>query len=158
FENNCVFGNGTNFSEFPNPIGTFGNISVNPQLLTNAYAPNGYLLASSPCRDAGTNTYVEPGWLDVDGGPRVVGARVELGADEFNGAPPAFEPVILRVDTSGDDSNDGLSWTNAMRTIQAAVNRVTSTGGEVWVKAGVYYENPDLRHFAHLYGGFSGSE
>ena len=44
-----------------------------------------HLLPSSPAIDAGTST--PPGGLgslDLDGNPRIMGARVDLGANEFN--------------------------------------------------------------------------
>jgi hypothetical protein len=41
------------------------------------------LTAASPMRDAGTSAGSLQGTLDVDLGPRVVGPRVDIGADEF---------------------------------------------------------------------------
>jgi hypothetical protein len=56
-----------------------GNIEVDP-LLT----PNGHLTAHSPCLDAGDpgGTYSESS--DADGEPRLLGERVDMGADEFH--------------------------------------------------------------------------
>lgn len=79
--NNCVFGNDTNnYTGLPDPTGTNGNISVDPRLdLTG----DGYhLLPDSPCIDAGDDSVVQPGWVDLDGLPRILGQHVDIGAYE----------------------------------------------------------------------------
>lgn len=56
-----------------------------------------------------------------------------------NGAPPS-----LYVDASRpDDSGDGLTWSAAKRTIQAAVD-IASVGATVWVTNGVYTPSPEI--------------
>ncbi|MHC4343407.1 MAG: LamG-like jellyroll fold domain-containing protein [Planctomycetota bacterium] len=43
-----------------------------------------HLLADSPCINAGDPNYpFQPGQTDIDGQPRVIGCRVDMGADEF---------------------------------------------------------------------------
>lgn len=75
---------------------------------------------------------------------------------------PAWADVI-RVTPTGNDANNGSSWTLAKKTVQGAIN-AAGTGDEIWVATGVYYE-----HIANkvaggaavdmaLYGGFDGSE
>lgn len=57
--------------------------------------------------------------------------------------------------TNGDDANDGLSWSNAKKTIGAAVNEAFN-GDEIWVAQGVYREYLTffgLRNM-NVYGGF----
>ena len=97
-------------------------------------------------------------WVDFDREPRITGNSVDIGADEFSLTPKLATPAIVRVSTSGDDSKDGGSWANAKRTVQAAADAATLTGGEVWVQAGTYGERITLRHFVFLYGGFAGNE
>lgn len=47
--------------------------------------------------------------------------------------------AITYVDAGATGANNGTSWTNAFRTIQAGVDAANSLGGgEVWVKAGTY--------------------
>ena len=51
----------------------------------------------------------------------------------------AYSETQSRYRVKGDDSNDGLSWAKPKLTIQAAINAIAETGGEVWVAAGTYY-------------------
>src|SRR5262249_47456833 len=80
FRNNCVFGNTNfNYSDMPNYTGTNGNISVDPRLVSSS---DYHLRLDSPCINAGDNSVVQAGWLDIDGQPRVLSGRVDIGADE----------------------------------------------------------------------------
>ena len=57
---------------------------------------------------------------------------------------PAYgTAAVCYVKTDGNDSNTGLSWDNAKKTIQAAIDELCEGVGEVWVKAGTY--NPEFR-------------
>jgi hypothetical protein len=64
----------------PQPGGT-GNLTNNPVFIDPA---SGYfrLQTNSPCIDAGSGS---PGATDLDGRPRVVGAKIDIGAYEFQG-------------------------------------------------------------------------
>jgi hypothetical protein len=64
---------------------------------------------------------------------------------------------VIHVRTNGSDSNDGSTWELAKLTVTAALAAATS-GKEVWVAEGLYYENITLASGVALYGGFSGSE
>lgn len=61
------------------------------------------------------------------------------------------------VKPSGLDANNGLSWESAKKTVQAAVT-AAEAGDEVWVSAGTYAENIDMKDGVALYGGFAGDE
>lgn len=87
-------------------------------------------------------------------------------ADGFEvfGAPL---PVYYVDGTGGNDANNGLSWSNAKQTIQAAIDEAATAGaGEVWVKAGTYYPTSGtdrtvsftVKANVALYGGFNGTE
>ena len=157
---NCVYGNTTdNFLGVADPTGANGNISVDPRLLAVDYG-DVHLVAGSPCIDAGDDAAVQSGWVDLDGESRIQAARVDIGADEFNGASPSTRPApIVRVSPSGSDGNDGSSWETAKRTVQAGINAAASAGGgDVWVAAGAYTERVSLGIFFHVYGGFAGTE
>lgn len=79
-------------------------------------------------------------------------------------------PEVFYVD--GVTGGDGLSWSTAFTTIQegidaADLHNMTNVDGatpwagvnsEVWVKAGVYNENPIIWHGVQVYGGFFGDE
>ncbi len=66
-----------------------GNLDVDPMLTWD-----GHLRAGSPAIDAGDPAWqAEPGETDVDGEPRVLGGRIDIGADEW-------------LDTDGDDLPD----------------------------------------------------
>ncbi|MCX7976452.1 MAG: hypothetical protein N2646_05205, partial [Bellilinea sp.] len=70
----------------------------------------------------------------------------------------------------GSVLNNGMSWNNAFKNLQQALN-VATNGDEIWVAAGVYYPDeapffpPDSRNATFyledgvaIYGGFNGTE
>ncbi|MHC4497784.1 MAG: right-handed parallel beta-helix repeat-containing protein [Planctomycetota bacterium] len=60
-----------------------GNISADP-LFVSAGAGNFHLQLNSPCINAGDPDFVvEPGMADIDGEPRIMGAAVDMGVDEY---------------------------------------------------------------------------
>ena len=66
-----------------------GNIDVCP-LFVDPADGDYHLLPGSPCIDAGDPDYVaEPDEIDLDGRPRVIGSRIDMGAYEFNHVPVA---------------------------------------------------------------------
>jgi hypothetical protein len=106
-----------------------GNIDTDP-CFVDAANDDYHLLPASPCINTGDPNYVpEPNETDLDGLPRVIGARVDMGAFEFNHQPVAdagpnqtvyawidgFADVNLDGSGSYDDDNDVLdyywSWT-----------------------------------------------
>ncbi len=70
-----------------------------------------------------------------------------------------FGIVTIHVTPLGSDSNDGLSWEKAKKTIQGGIDAAALVGpGDVWVAAGSYLENVILKRYVYLYGGFAGTE
>lgn len=73
--------------------------------------------------------------------------------------------ATYHVSTNGDDSKDGLTWANAKKTVQAAID-ASGTGDEIWVKSGTYTPTSGttrsvsftLKAGLALYGGFAGDE
>lgn len=123
FTNNCTFGNAAyNFQGMPDPIGTNGNISVDPLFLSPA---DFHLAPSSPCIDAGDDSAVGAGWLDLDGQPRLSDAHVDIGADEtvsnslathLSISHPSSNQFVIRVEGSSGSQHvvertaDFLIW------------------------------------------------
>lgn len=64
-----------------NVVGTNGNISANP-LFTDAAAWNYRLKIGSPCLNAGINEAWMQDVPDVDGNPRILNGRADIGAHE----------------------------------------------------------------------------
>lgn len=69
------------------------------------------------------------------------------------------QATVLYVDGSRPSSGTGLSWVEAYKTIQEAVD-AAAAGDEIWVRQGTYgLVSPiDLSKSVDLFGGFDGSE
>jgi len=88
-----------------------GSIDADPCFVD---AENGdyHLLADSPCIHAGDPNYIaEPNETDLDGKPRVIGGRIDMGAYEFNHIPVADagsdEEVYAWIDGIAEVTLDG---------------------------------------------------
>ncbi|MHC4867898.1 MAG: BACON domain-containing protein, partial [Planctomycetota bacterium] len=75
-----------------------GNIDAGP-LFADASGGDYHLLVGSPCINAGDPTY-DPtsGETDIDGEPRMMGLRVDMGADEFPVDQAFLEVVPTQLD------------------------------------------------------------
>ena len=162
-KSNCVHGNTAyNYFGVTDPTGTNGNISLDPKLASRAFG-DVHIQPDSPCRDAGDGTalsFIPAEYLyDIDHQTRTIGGRVDIGADESNAESWSdLVPAIIRVSPTGDDSYSGSSWLSAKRTVQAAIDAASATGGQVWVAEGTYNECVNLEAYVYVYGGFSGQE
>jgi hypothetical protein len=112
-----------------------GNISTDPLFLDADGADNVFgsgdddfrLSPGSPCIDTGDNSVVPQSVVtDLDGNPRIVNGRVDIGAYEGIPAPDVFYYVDA---ISGDDNDDGLTPQAAFATIQKGID--TAEDGEV---------------------------
>jgi parallel beta-helix repeat protein/predicted outer membrane repeat protein len=66
-----------------------GNINVDPLLTAD-----GHLQVESPCIDAGDPDFIPKlGQVDIDGQPRIMGGRIDIGADEVTA--PLVSAIIL---------------------------------------------------------------
>jgi len=82
-----------------------GNIDTEPLFVEPPYLDaNGvwvdgdyHLLGGSPCIDTGDPNYVaEPNETDLDGRPRVIGGRIDMGAYEYSPPIPAEVRIVPR--------------------------------------------------------------
>jgi len=86
---NNVWGNNLNYSGTSNPTGKNGNISSDP-LLVDVGSDNYHLKLGSPCIDTGNPAGDYTGQTDIDGEPRVMNGRVDIGADEYPSSVSQF--------------------------------------------------------------------
>jgi len=95
----------------PLPPNGAGNI-VNDPLFVGYVSGNLRLQANSPCINAGNNAYVTT-TTDLDGRPRIVASRVDIGAYEFQGPFNQWlQQYGLPTDGSADyadSDHDGLN-------------------------------------------------
>jgi hypothetical protein len=89
--NNAYANTAYNFAAYagPNPVGRNGNISADP-LFVNRSSEDYHLGLGSPARDTGQDGVVVSGERDIDGGPRIQGYHVDIGAYEAAFTPPPF--------------------------------------------------------------------
>ncbi len=90
---------------------------------------------------------------DITLGVRSRGGAPDLGA--YEAELPVDGTVIYVRDNDGNDSNDGLAWNRAKKTITSALNAVSSTTEEIWVAAGTYSERLSMKSGVDVLGGFS---
>jgi len=65
--------------------------------------------------------------------------------------------VIIYASYSGNDANDGKSWSTAVKNISTAIH-LAPTGGNVWVEEGTYPETVVMKNGVNVYGGFNRTE
>jgi hypothetical protein len=71
-----------------------------------------HLLANSPCIDAGDPEYIAgPNETDLDGNPRVIGGRIDMGAYEFFNTQPVADAGPDRVVECACNTTDGTKVT-----------------------------------------------
>lgn len=107
---NCVYGNTSyNYSSGVTPDA--GSISVAPSF-ADSTAGDFHLAVDSPCLDAGDDSAVVTGWLDIDGQDRINQTHVDIGADEAykvssltfvpdGGTYDDIQHVVISCPTSG---------------------------------------------------------
>jgi probable HAF family extracellular repeat protein/predicted outer membrane repeat protein len=87
-------------------LGGTGNMGVDPCFVelgywdTNGLWVDGdyHLLVDSLCIDAGDPNYIaEPNETDLDGNPRVMGGRIDIGAYEYSPSIPAEARILPRM-------------------------------------------------------------
>ncbi len=153
---NTVLGAPANYRSTTDRTGVAGNISADPAFANSAIGEL-HLQPGSPCINAGNTALSPPAWVDIDGQVRVQDGTVDMGADESAGTTWNVPTPVVRVSPAGDDT-DGSTWAKAKNTVTGGIAKAASTGGEVWVAQGTYFEHILPTAFVYLYGGFAGGE
>jgi parallel beta-helix repeat protein len=123
-----------------------GNVDSDPCFL-DVSSGDYHLRCDSACIDAGDPNYVgEPNETDMDGNPRVVNGRVDMGAHEFQGV------IYVDDDAPGDpgpgdpnvsDPNENGTKAHPFDEIQEAID-AAQEGHTVLVYPGIYNEATDF--------------
>ena len=96
----------------PMPTNGIGNITNSP-LFTDSANGNLHLQSTSPCVNAGNNSYVATA-TDLDGRPRIVDGAVDIGAYEYR--------ALLVSPNSPAPTPPYATWATAATNIQDAVD------------------------------------
>ncbi|KAA6303763.1 MAG: Chondroitinase-AC [Candidatus Ordinivivax streblomastigis] len=72
----------------------------------------------------------------------------------------AANATVYHVNPASTATEEGLSWSTAYQTIEAALAVANTAGDEIWVKQGTYTPATTLawKNGVNVYGGFVGSE
>ncbi|MHC4665429.1 MAG: choice-of-anchor Q domain-containing protein [Planctomycetota bacterium] len=127
---------------------TWGNgaMSVDPCFVQIGTSTDGktsadgdyHLLADSPCVNAGDPAFVaQPVELDIDGGPRVSGGRIDIGADEREAAiaaTVALKPKSLNLNSNAKtiSCDIRLPEAHSVRNIVVSSVRLSGEIAPVW--------------------------
>lgn len=77
--NNCVYG--SSFTNYSGCSAAMGDVTKEP-LFMDRNNFDFHLISNSPCVDAGYDSDVQTGWVDIDEQGRIGGDHVDMGADE----------------------------------------------------------------------------
>jgi hypothetical protein len=106
------------------------NIITNPPLFVNLTNGDFQLLPSSPCINAGSNTFIV-NLTDLAGNPRIVAGTVDLGAYEFQ------SPLHFVTLAGTNPISPYTTWLTAATNIQNAID-AANTGDFIVVSNGTY--------------------
>ncbi|KAA0992141.1 BspA family leucine-rich repeat surface protein [Dyadobacter aurulentus] len=125
-----------------------GNIDLDPGFasVTSGDANYLHLTETSPARNAGSNDAYTTGGgdlvndLDLAGNTRSFGPSIDMGAFE-NQTSDVIHSIRYVDAQSGDDANDGISWTTAFKTVSHALSAANADVKieSVLVAKGTYY-------------------
>lgn len=93
WQNNLVYGNKVNYSGMSDPTGTKGNISADPLFLDPA-GNDYHLCPGSPAIGAGDQNSIYLPATDLDGNPRVLDGKIDMGPFESDPDKPFIVHTI----------------------------------------------------------------
>jgi hypothetical protein len=105
----------------------------------------------------------EPGLTPTTESMNTTGEATEKNTSESLSISTSIHGSVLFVDGDVAASGNGLSWSEAFKTIQEAL-AISQPGDEIWVADGIYLpgnsyaDTFQLESDVHLYGGFNGTE
>jgi formylglycine-generating enzyme required for sulfatase activity len=113
-----------------NPLQSgLGNLASDP-LFTNPALANYRLLKTSPCRNAGTNEYVQTA-TELAGNPRIAGGSVDMGAYESDYAFELGLPVDS-VSVCGTTPGSGFEISNRVVVIKGSLIGHNASSGFIF--------------------------
>lgn len=147
-KNNLVFKNQTNFDlADPSNSTRSGEVSAEPQFVNYIRKGGGdyHLKSTSPAIDAGSSNYVTS--TDIDGNPRLQGAKYDMGAFEYAKATPIPTPIstptsdtILPVTSiTSPLSNTRASAGSQVIVKASASDNIGTTAVDFYVNGAFYY-------------------
>jgi hypothetical protein len=131
-----------------------GNIDADPLFVemgfwdTNGLWLDGdyHLLPGSPCIDTGDPDYIpEPNETDLDGRPRVIGGRIDMGAYEFQNTPPVADAGPDQIVECACNTEEGTKVTlDGTGSYDLGGNPLTYKWNGPFVESPVYGATPTV--------------
>jgi len=91
--------------------------------------------------------------------PTITQRLKQAAIEWFNEAYREYADNIIYVSPDGDESSDGISWSQATSLNHAVELAKTESGAQIWMKQGTYNVTSSIiSDNAAFYGGFNGTE
>ncbi len=148
------WGNNATYSNIQGGCGGTGNIDLDPLFQSNGYS----LSADSPCINAGDpNTIADVNEVDIDGNLRIVGTRVDMGADEFSTEEPFILMSVSNLNFTAMEARNNpvpqtitfynlgrsnLNWTASSNT--SWLQTIPASGSVNWEQTATISITPDI--------------
>jgi predicted outer membrane repeat protein len=141
------------------------NIDADP-MFVNAAGGDFHLTVASPCIERGDQYNPLLPAEDLDGNPRIIGVKPDMGCYESSNYCPGV--ARLYVNALSSVNGPGTSWVDAFQRLDDALATVQLCAGinQIWVAEGTYLPTLDADRTSSfalvdsiaIYGGFAGTE